>query len=84
MLSVGDDHFAFNATSGIYQLIDGDYSIQHDGRTITGIYNYISDPLLTDNLKDTEFTGKEDLVLKSFAVYQQISNRMLDNRLVLR
>lgn len=84
MLSSKDDHFAFNATNGIYQHIEEDFSIQHDGNEITGIYNYILDPLLKNNLKDVAFDNKDYLIQRSFAVYQQVSNRMIDNELVLR
>jgi len=84
MLSDDDDHFAFNMTNGTYQLIEGDYSIQHNGSEVTGIYNYIVDPLLTNNIMNTEFSDKDYLIDRSFAIYQQISNRMLDNELVLK
>ena len=84
MMEYQADHFAFNVSNGIYQLIEDDYSIQHDGQEIVGIYNYIDDPSMSNNLKDEEFLEKEYLIKKSFAVYQQISNRILDNQLVLK
>jgi phosphoglycerol transferase MdoB-like AlkP superfamily enzyme len=73
----------FNVTflNDSYQIVQGDYAMHYDGKSIRALYNYKKDPLLKTNLMDT-YRGKTkemETVLK--AVIQQYNNRMINNKL---
>lgn len=78
--------WAFN-WDNVQQLIAGDYLMQSDGHDIIGLYNYKTDTLLRDNLKDRNGavpdTEKDEMetFLKAFA--QSYVTRMTKDSLVV-
>jgi phosphoglycerol transferase MdoB-like AlkP superfamily enzyme len=73
----------FNVTflNDSYQMIQGDYAMQFDGKSIRALYNYKKDPLLKLNLKDTEQKKSKGMETFLKAVIQQYNNRMINNKL---
>lgn len=72
-------------TSGIYQLLKGDYLIQFDGTQVLHAYRFRTDKLMQEDVKDTmpQDTLKEmEQTLKS--IIQQYMERMNSNNLVYR
>ena len=72
--------WAFNYNNGIYQYIQGNYMLQHDGAKVKAIYDIKNDPMLKKNLKGSvpEQAAMERR-LKAFI--QQYINRMNGNQL---
>ena len=64
-----------------YQIVQGDYAMQYDGKTIRAIYNYKKDPLLKQNLMDTEQKKSKEMEMFLKAIIQQYNNRMINNKL---
>ena len=69
---------------GQYQWFDGKYVMQFDGEKPQGLYNFVDDKLLTNNIlqSKTELANKMERNLKGFL--QQYQNRMIDNRLTIK
>ena len=74
--------WAFSYNNGIYQLVQGDYMLQHDGNQVKALFRYKTDPLLKQNLKGTvpEQAAMERLLK---ALIQQYMTRMTENRLTV-
>lgn len=72
--------WAFNYNNGIYQFLQGDWMMQHDGEKVKAMYRFKTDPLLKQNLvgKAPEQAAMER-ELK--ALVQQYMTRMTDDRL---
>jgi len=64
-----------------YQIIQGDYAMQFDGKSIRALYNYKKDPLLKQNLMDIEQVKSKEMEIFLKAVIQQYDNRMINNKL---
>jgi len=83
-------NWAVNFCNDIYQYIENDYLLQFDGERATALYNYITDPLLKNNLlNDSGFKAQyseliDHLTLRLKAIIQSYMQRMLGNRLVIR
>ncbi len=62
----------------------GDYLLNFNGEKTVGLYNFKTDKLLTNDLKNSkdEIVGQMEKKMK--AVIQQYNNRMIDNRLIVR
>ena len=69
-----DDMWAFN-WDHIPQFIKNKYLLQSDNETITGIYNYRSDPLLKKNLKG-ELPEEKAMERQMKAIIQSFMERM--------
>ncbi len=82
-LDSNNNHFAVNYLNGIYQLIEGDYSYQFDGKETIGLYNFRTDPELKTDLKSTEVDQLNYLDKKLKAIIQQYNNRIIENKLNL-
>lgn len=82
--SKGDD-WAVNYNNGIYQYVEGDYLLQHDGTTIKAFYNLATDPLMQQNLKAQpevqQRLSKMERRLK--AIIQSYMQRMIADDLVI-
>lgn len=76
--------FAFNYRENVYQLIKGNYFLEFDGTKSLGLYNLLEDSLLQRNLltEQPEETQRMEQWMK--ALIQQYTNRMIDNRLVVK
>ena len=72
--------WAFNYNNGIYQFLQGEWMMQHDGEKVKAMYRFKTDPLLKQNLvgKAPEQAAMER-ELK--ALVQQYMTRMTDDRL---
>jgi hypothetical protein len=72
--------FAFNYRD-TYNLLQGDYLLQFDGKETISLYNFNEDAKLEHNLK-AEFPDiVSRMELKVKAIIQQYNNRMIENRL---
>jgi phosphoglycerol transferase MdoB-like AlkP superfamily enzyme len=72
---------ALNYISSIYQLIEGDYLLQHDGESPHALYNYKSDSLLHNNIAATEDSILNLMNKKLKAKIQVYNNSLIRNRL---
>ncbi len=68
--------FAVNSNNGIFQLFRNGHLLQFDGEVPIALYNYHSDPMLTENLLEKVDCEKDLMFLKSFI--QQYMERMID------
>lgn len=77
--------FAVHYNSGIYQVVKGDWFMQHDGEKITALYRYKTDKNLTTNLvaEDGEDAEVKEMERLLKAMLQQYMSRMNENRLVI-
>lgn len=75
--------WAFSYNNGIYQLVQGDWMMQHDGNRVKAMYRFKTDPLLKHNMvgKVPEQAAIERLLK---AIIQQYMTRMTDDRLTAR
>lgn len=73
--------FAINYIEESYQFLIGDYALYFIDNKITGIYDRIKDPYLTQNLLGTKDFAKEVALYK--AIIQQFNNRMIEDRLTI-
>ena len=73
--------FAFNYLNNTYQIFQGDYLLQFDGKSSTALYQFKQDKFLKNNLlnqfPDTVMSMSRSL--KAFI--QQYNNRMVENNL---
>lgn len=65
--------------SGCYQLLTDSLILQFDGENIVGLYNYVQDPLLQNNMKDERDMTSSLIFLKAYI--QQYIDRMINNQL---
>lgn len=77
------EHFVVNYHSGVFQIIEGDYLLQFNGKTTTGLYNLQSDPLMGTNLEEKEKNTVYRLEKLARAFMQQYMNRMIENRMTV-
>ena len=76
--------WAVNYDNGIYQYIDGDYTLLFDGEKATALYNFANDPLQRVNLLDKEPDRVASMEKQLKALVQSYMIRMSTNNLVLR
>lgn len=87
----GRDHFdsaqklfVSNYINGVYQYIEGDYTIHSDGEKLIAVFEYKKDPLSQHNLVK-ENRPAALLVFAHFKAFlQQYNNRMIDNKLMVK
>ncbi len=82
--SKGDD-WAVNYNNGIYQYVEGDYLLQHDGTTIKAFYNLATDPLMQHNLKAQPEVQQRlsEMERRLKAIIQSYMQRMIADDLVI-
>ncbi len=72
--------WAFSYNNGIYQYLQGDWMMQHDGDKVKAMYRFKEDPMLKQNMVGKVPTqAAMERQLK--ALIQQYMTRMTDNRL---
>ena len=78
------NHFAVNYNNSVYQIIKGNYVLQLLEEKTIGLFNYVKDPLLNNNLigKMPEQQAEMEKLLKAFI--QQYNQRMIHNELVVK
>ena len=73
-----DKSFAVGCNNGIYQFFKDGYLLQFDGHEVVGLYDYVSDRMLQDNLVGKVDCSDNLMILKS--VIQQYMERMPDEK----
>lgn len=76
------DPFAF-IYRDTYNLFSGNYMLRFDGEKTQALYDFVSDRMLTTDLKDSLPEVVVQMEQKVKAVVQQYKNRMIDNRLTV-
>jgi len=74
--------FAVTHLNGIFQLIQGDYSLEFDGEKSLALYNFGNDKLLTNNIMAGESDRAKEMERLLQAYLQQYYNRMIENRMI--
>lgn len=83
MINPSDSKFAINYYGNAFQLIMGNWVIQHDLKKVVGLYDLQHDPIMKNNLVNQKPTIQKKMEHKIKAVIQQYNNRMIDNRITL-
>ena len=65
----------------VYQILSDSLLVQWDGQAVVGVYNYVRDPLLHQDLTPTPPAEVEPMVTYLKAYIQQYIERMVGNRL---
>lgn len=76
--------FAVNYNNSTYQFIQGKYTFLFRDDKGVGLYNYVEDPLLKNNLVGKLPDLEQDMSTKLKAFIQQYNNRMIDNNLTIK
>jgi phosphoglycerol transferase MdoB-like AlkP superfamily enzyme len=84
MLNPDTCKFAVNYLFGTYRLYKGGYILFFNGKKSIHLYNFKTDPLLTNDLIETDPIIKKKLEILVKAFIQQFKNRMIENRLVAK
>ena len=66
-----DKTWAANLQNGLYSYYMGDYMLQFDGETETGLFTYKQDPILKHNLKGTQPVIEQAMIRNLKALIQQ-------------
>lgn len=75
-------NIAINYYNG-FQIFDGDYLLQMNGKFPASLYNYADDPLLKYNLIDKMPVKKDSMKTTLLAFRQQYHNRLIENRMTV-
>jgi len=75
--------FAVQYVNGIYQLIEGDYILLFQNDIVIGLYNYIQDIDMENNLINDEKNRLEYMQRKLKAIIQQYNNTLNRNSMKL-
>jgi len=78
-----DQTWAANLQNGLYSYYTGDYLLQFDGQSETGLYNYKTDPTLKQNLKGSDPQTEQEMTKKLKALIQQYLECMTTKSLVV-
>lgn len=84
MFAPSEEHFAINALDGAYQMIRGDYILQHDGERVVALYNRRLDPRLTKDLSRTDTAALEQILPVMQAYLQAFTHRMIGDQMSIR
>lgn len=76
--------FAITYNGSYYQLIQGDFVVHFNDTKLLGYYNFVSDPLLKNNLQDSlsKEARQQETLLK--AMIQTYNNRLIYNQLTAK
>lgn len=75
--------FIANYTNGVYQYVEGDWTIHSDGEKLLAVFAYKRDPLLQKNLLDKNIPAANVVFGHFKAFLQQYNNRMIDDKLMI-
>lgn len=76
--------FAFNYRDDIYNLYEGEYLLQFDGKRTVKLYNFRTDEMLTTDLRKENPETVKKLEQKIKAIIQQYNNRMVGDQLTVK
>ena len=79
-----EETWAVQYNNGIYQYVEGDYAILFDGTNLKALYNYKSDWMLTQDLKDEEAEVAVSMVKRLKVIIQSYMERMNGNKLTFK
>jgi phosphoglycerol transferase MdoB-like AlkP superfamily enzyme len=74
---------AFQYVKGVYQYIEGEYILVMKEDKLDGLYNYVTDPALENNLVDSEGALSVAMNKKLQAIIQQHNNTLIGNNMRL-
>lgn len=77
-----EENFAVNYLSGVYQLIENDYTLYFDGEKSIGLYNVKKDKLLTENLLKSKKKRSKKMENRLKAIIQEFNNRLVENKMI--
>ena len=77
-------HFSFNYIEGIYQIIKDNYLLCFDGKKSISLFNLTNDRLQKNNILDVNIKKAKELELYIKCIYQEYSNRLIDNKLTIK
>lgn len=78
-----EETWAFN-WNDLPTYIKGDYILTFDGEQVISLYNFRTDPLLTENLKGRGLPEEEDMTLHVKAVLQSYLSRMNEDNATVK
>ncbi len=81
VFSNGKDSFTVSSLGNIFQIIDGHYVLLHDGKKSLELYDYISDPLLGNNLVNERQQISKKMSTKLEAYIQVFNSNIIHNTL---
>lgn len=79
-----DKNFVVTYIDNIYNYINDDYYLAFDGNKSIGLYNFQKDPLLKNNLLQTEKQLATQMERFIKAYIQSFNQRLIDNRLTVK
>jgi len=79
----GNDHFAVNYMSGVYQLIQDNYTYLFNGEESIGLYNLRTDSMLHHNLINIEPIQEKKMKNKLKAIIQTYNNSLINNKMTV-
>lgn len=74
-------HFVFNTANGNYHLYMGDYLLIMEGESVSAMYNYKTDKMLTKNILGTVPEIQKEMEIRVKAVMQVYSYRLKYNKM---
>ena len=77
-------HFAVSYINGVYQVVKAPYCLQIDGKTVSALYNYKRDSMLTHNLMAEMPQVKDSLTTILEAVMQAYGTDIIHNQMQLK
>lgn len=80
LFTKGGDHFVVNYNNG-FQLTEDRYFLQFDGQKTTGLFDFVNDRLLINNLKNILPVRRDSMENRLKAFIQQYHNRLIEDRL---
>lgn len=82
VFSPSQDGFSVSYLNNIYQLVEGDYCLQFDGKENIAFHNWKQDPDLRNNLIHSDLINSQILEQNLKAIIQQYNNRLIENNLI--
>ena len=82
-LLANNENWAVNYANGTYQYLSDNYLLQFDGTHPTALYNFVSDPLLHNNLLLNNPQRAQRMEQRLKAIIQSYMTRMTENRLTV-
>ncbi len=79
----GKQHFAVNYISGIYQLIQNDYTYLFSGEEGVGLYNLRTDSMFHHNLIKEKIKQEEKMKNKIKAIIQTYNYSLINNKMTV-
>ncbi len=76
--------FAVTFMEGSYHLFYKNYVLQYDEKNIVGFYNFETDPLFKNNMKNKDSPIKDKMLDWTKAFIQEHNYRLIENKLVLK